>query len=75
MPISSTHSFYCKNLGLEAKFTALGADLGACISIFTSDDPYASRISIYIDDVQYAERLADAINYVGKQTFVDEEAA
>ena len=74
MPLSSTHSFYCRNLGLEAKSSTLGDDLGAVITLFTSDD-LVPRISLFIDDVAYAAALAEAINAVGRKFFLKEEAA
>ena len=77
MPITSTHSFYCKAFGLEAKARTLGEidgdPLGATLSIFTSDD-YAERITLFVDNVEYAKQLAEAINSVGRRFFLEEAA-
>jgi hypothetical protein len=74
MPITSTHSFYCRRLSLEAKASDLGSDLGASLTLSTSDD-YTSRITIFMDEVAYASQLAEAINVVGRKFFLEEEAA
>lgn len=73
MPITSTHSFYCRNFGLEATAVALGEDLGACLTLFTSDEP-TRPLTFFIDNVDYARHLAAAINAAAQPLPVEEAA-
>ena len=73
MPITSTHSFHCKALGLEATAYDLG-DLGASLCLTTSDD-HNTPITLFLDDLEYAKALTEAINSVGRRFFLEAEAA
>jgi hypothetical protein len=75
MPITSSHSFYFRNYGIEARAVELGSSgtnkLGATINLITPDD-FLHPLVFFVDDVEYARALAEAINAVGRKFFLGE---
>jgi hypothetical protein len=77
MAITSSTSFYLRHHRLAARAINLGEPaLGAVINFYRSDDPLEStaHFALFIDDVEYANRLAAAINEAGARNTRQEAA-
>ena len=59
---SSTHSFHWKEHSLVARAYDLGPGFGASLNLSTNGWDYP--IVIFFDNLEYCERLAEAINAV-----------
>jgi len=71
--ITSTHSFHFRQHPLFARSFDLGEGFGATLNI--SDNNLDTLVTIFLDDKEYCDALAEAINAVAAPATLTEEAA